>query len=111
MITPLVIEQIFVDVYFEGECKFSVNQFTLLDLRRQIIQKQLEGYSLKMNPSFYHLFTEEDNIAECEIFIYKNGEVSDWFPEYDINEEYTDISVFNESLAGVIKLNQALRGK
>lgn len=107
MIKPLIIEQILIDIYHNGVFQFTVNQFTQLDIRKQIIKGQINGYTMKMNPQYYFLFDNEDNIEEIEIIIHSNGEISDWFPEYKINEEYESVGVFSECLSAVLKIRGA----
>lgn len=104
MIKPLIIENILVDLYNDGIYQFTVSDFTLLDIRRQISKQQLEGYSIKMNPQFWKLFKVEDEIEMSEYFISKDGVYSDWFPEYYLNEEYPLMVVFNEGLAAILKI-------
>ena len=107
MIKPLIIERILVDVSFNGVYQWTVTQFTLLDIRKQIIEQNIEGYSIKINPQFWSLFDDEDNIENYLVTIDSDGEVDRWFPCYDINEEYDSVSVYSETLSAVIKIRSA----
>lgn len=109
MIKPLVIENILIDLYHNGVYQFTMSDFTSLDVRRQIVKDKLEGYSVKMNPQFWRLFKDDDEIETSEYFITKDGVYSDWFPEYYLNEDYPSMPVFNEGLAAIIKMNKLKR--
>lgn len=111
MIKPLIIERILVDVSLNGVYQWTVNQFTLLDIRKQIIQQNVEGYSIKINPQFWGLFDNDDDIENYIINIDVNGEVDRWFPCYDINEEYDSVNVYSETLSAVLKIRMAQRDK
>jgi hypothetical protein len=103
MIKPLIIEEILVDVSHNGVYQWTVNKFTLIDLRKQIGLNKEEGYSIKINPQYWYLFDKEDDIENLNIAINMDGEVNDWFPCYSINDEYSDVSVFSEILTASIK--------
>lgn len=111
MIKPLIIQQILVDLYYQGVYQFTINQFTHLDIRRQICEQNAEGYSLKINPQFYNLFDAEDDIANQVVTITADGEIDTWFPIYDINEEYKNVDVFGETLSAAIKIRHAQKNK
>lgn len=111
MIKPLVIPQILVDIYHNGVYQFTVNEFTQLDIRRQIIEQNLEGYSIKMNPQFYYLFDKDDEIENTVITISSDGQLSDWFSNYKLNDEYNSVGVFNESLSAVLKMHNLRRNE
>jgi hypothetical protein len=109
MIKPLVIPQILVDIYHNGVYQFTVNEFTQLDIRRQIVKEKQEGYAIKMNPQFYYLFDKDDEIEDTVITISSDGQLSDWFPSYKLNDEYQLVAVFQESLAAVLKMHKLKR--
>lgn len=111
MIKPLILPQILVDIYHNGVYQFSANEFTQLDIRRQISKQNLEGYTIKMNPQFYNLFGEEDEIEDVIITISNDGQLSDWFPHYKLNNEYESVAVFQESLSAVLKMHGLKREK
>lgn len=104
MITPLFIDTILVDLFHNGIFQLSANLFTHLDIRRQICEQKLEGYSLKISPPFWSLFDEEDNIENYVVNIDTAGGVDKWFPEYYVNEVYPSVRVFSETLSATIKL-------
>jgi hypothetical protein len=105
MIKPLIIEEILVDISHNGVYQWTVNKFTLVDLRRQIALNKEEGYSIRINPQYWGLFDEEDDIENLNIIINMDGKVNDWFPCYSINHEYSDVNVFSEILTATVKLN------
>lgn len=107
IIKPMSIEEIVVDIFFNGSFVYSLNQFSMLDLRYQITKNAVEGYTFKMNPQFWRLFHEDDRIEDFVGIIKPNGEISKWFPKYDASEEYDNIAVFGEALAAVIKIRTA----
>jgi hypothetical protein len=104
MITPLIAPEILLDIYHNKRYLYTVNQFTFIDLRVQIAEKELEGYSAKINPEFWTLFETEDDIANEEVIITKDGWIEDWFSNYSINEDYNDVPVFSDTLIGVCKI-------
>ena len=107
MIKPLVIDEILLDVHLNGEFQCTVNQFSSLDLRIQITEGNIEGYSLKINPKFFRLFDDDDKIEEVIINISSDGEVDKWFPEYKLSDDYGYITVYGHTLASAIKLRGA----
>ena len=111
MIIPLIVKPILVDLYHNGVFQITVSQFTHLDIRRQICEQNLEGYTLKMNPQFYHLFDKEDEIEDLVVTLKPNGEIDTWFPEYDINAKYQNVGVFSEALSAVLKIRRAQKEK
>lgn len=111
MIKPLVIKEILVDFYLNNVFYFTVNQFTQLDLRRQIAEQDISGFSMKINPQFWGLFDDEDNIENYVVNIDNNGEVTKWFPKYDLNDDYQFVSVFSETLSAVLGIRSAQKEK
>lgn len=111
MIKPLVIPQILVDIYNNGVYQFTVNEFTQLDIRRQIIEQKLDGYTIKMNPQFYYLFDKDEEIENTVLSISSEGQLSDWFPSYKLNDEYNSVGVFQESLSAVLKMHNLKRNE
>ena len=103
MIKPVVIPNILLDVFYNNEYQFSLNEFSFADLRLQIAKGKIEGYTFKMSPSFWYLFDTEEKIHESVFEILSDGTVSDWFPKYSINEEYDELDVFSETLSAIIK--------
>lgn len=110
-IVPLYVDTIYVDIFHNNNFVCSVNEFTELDIRRQICEKSLEGYSMKIAPQFMRLFDEEDNIKDFVVNIDSNGEVDNWFPEYYINDDYPSVPVFGGTLKAVLKIRKAQKDK
>jgi hypothetical protein len=98
-------KHILVDVYLNGVYQGTVCELGHLDLRRQVVQHQIEGYSLKINPKFHHLFKKSDEIEDDEMFIGLDGVMSDWFTEYNL-EDYGDVKPFQENIKIIHKMQK-----
>jgi hypothetical protein len=106
MIKPLIIDTILVDIFLNEVYQFTVNEFTHLDIRRQICEQSLEGYTMKINPQFWNLYDEDDKIIEHVVKINTDGEIDNWFPKYKLNDDYGYVDTFGQDFSAVLKIRR-----
>ena len=90
----------------QGEfCGCTVGGTEYMAMRSELtIRVLISEYSTKIDESFFYLFDEDANISDFTITYNIEGEVSEWFPNYDLND--MDFSVFSETLEYVINLRK-----
>ena len=111
MIKPLVIKEILVDIFLNEVYQFTVNEFTHFDIRKQICEQELEGYTMKINPKFWNLYDEDEKIMEYVVKIDSNGEINKWFPKYKLNEEYGYVDTFGHDMCVLLKIRRIQKEK
>jgi hypothetical protein len=110
-VKPIVIPEILLDMFYNGNYLCTVNEFSHLDARRQICERHLEGYSFMINSNYWDLFDKELDIRSFIVRITPDGEIEDeWFPGYRM-KEYGYVGVFSETLEVVKKIRVFQREK
>lgn len=105
IVKPLKIRQIKLNVFIHGNYVCTVDEFECLDIRRQICEQHLEGYSLMIDSKYWDLWDKEVDIRAFIVRLTPDGEFEgNWFPEYKLNDEYGYVGVFSETFAVVKKI-------
>lgn len=84
---PIVFPVILLDLYLQEKFQMSLDFLQHLQFREWISRGNWkEGYNLKVNPIFHHMFVNEDcsleYISKIEITIDRNGGVTNWFEDH-----------------------------
>jgi len=90
----------------QGEfCGSTIGATEYMAMRSELTNRGLiSEYSTKIDESLFYLFKEDDNISDFTVTYNSEGEVSEWFPNYELND--MDFSVFSETLEYVLKLRR-----
>ena len=103
---PVETQKIYYDLYKNEYLIFSnISGDQMMELRVQIAEKRLKGYSLKINSNSFNLFDKEVNIENETVMLTDLGGIeNEWFSDRNLNGYPRGCVPESERLAICIKL-------